>query len=152
MHDAQNPQQALDIAAAATRQAQEAASLPRWAPISAGVLTGLFLVLMDAVFWLNLGVVLRSIAVIAMIVAGIALYKVTSWIRATRRARGVLPVPPPRWQNNTMSGLLQVIGPFLFAPAEMLIDAIFGAWIWFTESGRHTTSRKARRRSSPPKN
>ncbi|MFJ4656943.1 hypothetical protein ACIP5Y_37245 [Nocardia sp. NPDC088792] len=142
MDDAQNPQRALDIAAAATRQAQEAASLPRWAPMLAGVLTGLFLVLMDATLWLNLGVALRSIAGIATIVTGIALYKVVSWMRATRRARGVLPLTPPQWQSNAVWGV------FLLAPAGMLIDVIVGAWTWYAESGRHTASRKMRPRQS----
>lgn len=143
MHDAQNPQQALDIAAAATRQAQEAASAPRWAPVSAGVLTALFLVLMDAALWLNLGVALRSIAGIATVVTGIALYKVVSWMHATRRARGVLPLAPPRWQSNAVWWV------FLLAPAGMLIDVIVGAWTWYAESGRHTASRKMRPRTRP---
>ncbi|MFJ4654388.1 hypothetical protein ACIP5Y_24225 [Nocardia sp. NPDC088792] len=148
MHDEQTPQQALDIAAAATRRAHEAARVPGWAPASAGVLTALVLVLIDVAIGSDLGLVIRAIAAIAGIAAGIALFKVMSWIRATRRTRGVLPRPASRRQNGAIWWLQQLV-PFQWA--EILIDVIVGAWIWYTESRFHTPW-KRRPRTAPKKN
>ncbi|MCP9620810.1 hypothetical protein FOH10_25655 [Nocardia otitidiscaviarum] len=98
----QTPQQALDTAAAATRQAHEAAAVPRWGPVAAGVLTALAMLLIETVIEDNLSLVVRAILVVAGIAIIVANFKVLWWMRDLRRARGVVPREPSPWKDEAV--------------------------------------------------
>ncbi|MEU6586514.1 hypothetical protein [Nocardia sp. NPDC046763] len=127
MHDAQTPQQALDIAAAATRQAHEAVAVPKWGPMTAGLLSALFVVLIHAVFEDGLGMVLRAILLATTIAVMVALYKLVRWMRDLRRARGVIP------RSSQMNQAVALL--WLFLP-DVLAAPMLGRWVWHDQAAR----------------
>ncbi|MFQ6327258.1 hypothetical protein ACLMAL_14115 [Nocardia sp. CWNU-33] len=159
MQDAQTPQQALDIAAAATRQAHEAAAVPSWGPSVAGLLTALTVMLLDTAVEEDLSTVLTAILIIAAIATSFALLKVAFWMRATRRARGIIPRPPSQWKDEAVSWLAIVIVPCLALVhsglgvwLRLLASVILGGWVWYSQSRPQTAPWKTRPRTAPWKN
>lgn len=156
MQDAQTPQQALDIAAAATRHAHAAAAVPRWGPVTAGVLTALTMLLIETVIEDNLSLVVRATLVVAGIAVIGADFKVLWWMRDLRRARGVIPREPSPWKDEAVWWLALVIVPCLvWVNSEyrlwprLLTSLILGGWIWYVAA---RPSWKSRLRSAPWKN
>jgi hypothetical protein len=135
MHDAQTPQESLDIALTATRKAHDAAALPAWAPIAAGVFGGLAGVLIND-GWGN-----PPLAWIAGIASVLVCVVLVWWLSRARRARGVVPRPlAERPVAQWKQGLLLVLPPPVFAGVAgsgldgwplLVAGSILGGWIWF---------------------
>ncbi|MFI6046956.1 hypothetical protein ACIA8C_35425 [Nocardia sp. NPDC051321] len=147
MQDAQTPQQALDIAAAATRQARAAAALPRWLPPVTGLLAGITIVMLCTAIDDGGDTVLTWIAGILGIASGVVYYKLAQSVRGFRHARGVIPLPLAWWKQEVVMLLA------IFAiPTEslsysgwglwlrILPGVIVAGWIWY-EQGRPWKSR-----------
>ncbi|MFI1912694.1 hypothetical protein [Nocardia sp. NPDC020380] len=156
MREAQTPEQALDIAAAATRDANRAAALPGWAPVAAGVSGGLGAVLLVTVLddgannpltWIE------AITGIALVLAYLALVR---WMRLTQLARGVLPTPVSQWKQEAVPIVVLLAVPMLgLAVAgldgwrRVLTGAILGGWIWYVQARPQIAAWKQRSRTPP---
>ncbi|WP_167474959.1 hypothetical protein [Nocardia arthritidis] len=151
MHDAQTPQEALDIAAATTRQAKDATALPMWGPIAAGFMTALTVFLLSTAIDHSDDPLRASIFGIPGIASGFVYYKLLQWLRRTRRARGIMPLPQPSWKFY----LVLILSIALMPPhglessrwdlwLQILSSAIMGGWIWFDQARPRLTPWKAR--------
>ncbi|MEU7143356.1 hypothetical protein ABZ942_28205 [Nocardia sp. NPDC046473] len=150
MHDAQTPQQALDIAAATTRQAHEAAALPSWGPFAAGAFAGLFVTLfgLAKVFGFDNPV---AWAATAGAIASYGVYfAISRWLRRVRFARGLIPAPLAEWKFMVVLLLVLLIPDFglenltVAALLQLLGGLIMGGWIWFAEARPKTALWKIR--------
>ncbi|WP_194838949.1 hypothetical protein [Nocardia sp. XZ_19_369] len=151
MQEAQTPRQALDIAAATTRQAHEAAALPTWGPVAAGVFAGLFTGLLTTVNRLGIDDPRAWIAAIAGIASGLAYYTIARWLHRTRRARGLIPLPLAQWKQITVLALIVPTVPLLGLADQrmsgwlpLLCGLITGGWIWFELARPQTAPWKTR--------
>ncbi|MEV5649257.1 hypothetical protein AB0L57_13480 [Nocardia sp. NPDC052254] len=139
MQDPQTPQQALDIAAAATRQARGAAALLSWGPVAAGVFGGLAASLLCVAADAAMDSPLRWAVVvpgIAGFVSGAVFYLLGRWLRHVRRARGIIPLPPAEWKQ--IVALLAVVLVVVSLSSgsgsiwlRVLSGSILAGWIWF---------------------
>lgn len=151
MREQQSPEQALDIAAAATRDANRAAAVPGWAPVAAGVSAGLGDVLFVTVLddgANNPHTWIEAIAGIALVLAYVALVR---WMRLTQLARGVLPTPVPQWKLQAVPIVVLVAVPMLgLAIAgldvwrRILTGVILGGWVWYVMARPQIAARMTR--------
>lgn len=139
MQDAQTPQQALDTARTATRQAHDAAAPPGWVPIAAGVLFGLTAVLISTAFDDRTSTPVVWAGVFAFGSVSVAL---GWWVSRMARARGIVPRP---WALQPVAEwkqiLLLVLQPLPVGALTALgVDNVWwrlaagvaaGGWIWF---------------------
>lgn len=146
MQDAQTPQQALDIAAATTRQARAATALPRWLPPVAGLVAGSIVVLLNVAIDDGGDTPVTWIAVILGIASVVVYCKLVQRLRGIRNARGVTPRPVAWWKHEAVMVLIIVAVPTgnlaysgwdLFL--RILPGAVLGVWMWF-ELGRPWTA------------
>ncbi|WP_433729184.1 hypothetical protein ACQP0C_41010 [Nocardia sp. CA-129566] len=143
MQDAQTPQQALDIAAATTRQAHQAAALPSWVAVATGVFGGLGIAMLTMAGDYDMLGVIGWIAGIA----SLTVYSVLVWwLRRARRARGILPVPTKEWKQATVGLLVIVVVPMLghansglYLGMSLLCGVIMGVWSWYEVARPWTT-------------
>ncbi|MVU81227.1 hypothetical protein GPX89_28780 [Nocardia sp. ET3-3] len=151
MQDAQTPQQALDIAAATTRQAHEAAALPRWQPIAAAVSGALAAFLLCTLVADGIGRPFGWIILIAGIGSGCVVFGFARRQRRLQRVRGIVPLPMAEWKQN-VALLVVILAVPLIGHATSMPDAstrlassvVLGAWIWFMQSRPRILSRKPR--------
>ncbi|MFF2554569.1 hypothetical protein ACFVUS_26450 [Nocardia sp. NPDC058058] len=144
MHDMHTPEQALEIAAATTRQAHEAAELPTWGPVAAGVLAGLGVALLcaaEADFISGFS----WIAWIAGTTSIAAALMVSRWLGKVRRDRGLVPAPVSEWKLLLVVVVLAPSVPMLGLafPAWYgllcgVAGVIAGGWIWMTQARPRT--------------
>ncbi|GAB2451375.1 hypothetical protein GCM10027262_75710 [Nocardia tengchongensis] len=151
MQEAQTPQQALDIAAATTRQAHEAAALPSWGPIAAGVFAGLYVTLVGVAMVFELDDPIAWTAAIGAIASFAVWYAIVRWLRRVRRARGLIPVPLAEWKFMVVLVVALLIPDFGFgnprlgALLQLLAGLIMGGWSWFDQARPQIASWKTRR-------
>ncbi|MFB8278494.1 hypothetical protein [Nocardia colli] len=151
MQEAPTPQQALDIAAATTRQAHEAAALPTWGPAATGVFAGLFVTLLgvanvrefdDPIAWTLTVAALASMAVS---------FAIGRRMRRLRRARGLVPRPLAEWKFIVVLLAVLIVpgislgNPTLTVGLQILCGLIMGGWIWYDGARPQTASWKFRR-------
>ncbi|WP_157514033.1 hypothetical protein [Nocardia concava] len=141
MTEIQTPQEALDVAAASTRQARDAAALPTWGPIAAGVAGGLAVMLLCTVVEIGVVSPLGWGAGVAGIAAGVVYYRLLGWLKRVRRERGIIPLPLAEWKQNVLLiVVIMVVPPVGLAGSgldvwlRLLSAAIMGVWIWFTQA------------------
>ncbi|MEU0501532.1 hypothetical protein [Nocardia sp. NPDC005998] len=155
MQEAQTPQQALDIAAATTRQAHEAAALPSWGPFAAGVFAGLFVTLLGLANALGFDDPIAWTAAIGAIASYAVHYAIARWLRRVRRARGLIPVPLAEWKFIVALLVVLLIpdlgigNPSLAAWLQLPCGLIMGGWIWFAQARPQTAPWKTRRWIAP---
>ncbi|MFD6162565.1 hypothetical protein ACFWF7_03110 [Nocardia sp. NPDC060256] len=150
MQEAQTPQQALEIAAATTRQAREAAALPSWGPFAAGVFAGLFGTLFGLAVVFEFDDPIAWTALAGSIAAYAAHFAVTRWLRRVRQARGLIPAPMATWKFMVVLIIVLLIpdsgfgNPSLTIWLQVLAGLIMGGWIWFAEARPKTALWKIR--------
>lgn len=159
MHDAQTPQQALDLAAATTRQAHDAAAVPRWRPIVAGLSAGITMMLLLTAMEDGLSILLTSVLVIAGIATGFVCYRVTRWIRETRSARGIVPRQPSEWTREIVTTVVILVVPFFAVEGSrfelwlrLLSGVLLSGWVWYDLARPRTDRWTKRLRTAPWKN
>ncbi|WP_405166764.1 hypothetical protein OG203_17675 [Nocardia sp. NBC_01499] len=140
MQEAQTPQQALDVAAAATRRAHEAAALPTWGPFAAGVFAGLFVTLFGLALLLGFDDPIKWTALIGAIASFAVYYAIVRWLRRVRRARGLIPVPLAEWKFLVVLIVVLIIPDFghgnqsLTAWLQLPCGLVMGGWMWFAQA------------------
>ncbi|QIS21026.1 hypothetical protein [Nocardia terpenica] len=138
MNDVPTPQDALDIASAATEQARTAPAMPRWVPPVGGLLAGGTIVMIKLAPRSDDGV--HPFFLVAALAAITVLYVITNrlsreWLNSGVMPRSAHEEPVERWKQRTMYWLPLVFFCFL-APLMtgwLIIPAglIAGGWIWF---------------------
>ncbi|WP_063065604.1 hypothetical protein [Nocardia violaceofusca] len=151
MYDAQTPQQALDLATATTRQAHEAAALPRWQPVAAAVTGALAVLLLCTAIADGVGGPFGWIVLIGGIGSGCAFAVLLQKQRRTQRARGVVPRPPAEWKQNVALLVVLLVVPLAgYAMSgsdgwiRVAAGVVMGGWIWFTQARPRILSRETR--------
>lgn len=147
----QTPQEALDVAAASTRQAREAAALPTWGPIAAGASGGLAIMLLCTVIEIGVVSPVGWGAGIAGIVAGVVYFRLLGWLRRVRRERGIIPLPLVAWKQDILLVVAILVvppvglsGSALGVGLWLLSAAVLGGWIWYSQARPRFTWWKAR--------
>ncbi|MEV6072348.1 hypothetical protein AB0L82_37900 [Nocardia sp. NPDC052001] len=146
MHDMHTPEQALEIAAAATRQARDAAELPTWGPVAAGLLAGLGVALFGvAEAQIDFTSALNLIGLIGGTLSLAAFFAVSRWLARVRRERGLVPAPVSMWKVilvvvvlAPMVPMLGLAFPALYGWLCGLAGVIAGGWIWMTQARPRT--------------
>ncbi|WP_405492209.1 hypothetical protein [Nocardia sp. NBC_00511] len=141
MQDSQTPQQALDIAAAATRQAHEAAALSRWQPVAAGVSGALAVLLLCTVVEDGVGRPLGWVVLVGGICSGWVYFTLVRRQRGIQRDRGIVPLPMA--ERTQIIAILVVtlvvplVGFAVSGPAvwiRVVSSVVLGGWIWFVQA------------------
>lgn len=151
MQDSQTPQQALDIAAAATRQAHEAAALSRWQPVAAGVSGALAVLLLCTVIADGVGRPLGWGMLIGGICSGWVYFKLLQRQRGMQRDRGIVPLPMAEWTQIiailVVTLVVPLVGFAVSGPAgwiRVVSSVALGGWIWFVQARPRILAGKSR--------
>lgn len=112
VNDAQTPRDALDIAAAATRQARRAAAVPGWAPPVGGLLLG------GALTLLYTPLLDSRIGIPAALAVGCVLIALLTWLSRRWKTVGVVPrqryqQPGQRWKRVLLFAMLTLLPTFV---------------------------------------
>ncbi|WP_327142756.1 hypothetical protein [Nocardia sp. NBC_01327] len=152
MHEAQTPQQALDIAAATTRQAQEAAALPSGGPFAAGVFAAVFSTMLGLTTVFDFDDPITWAAAAGAVASGLMCFATVRWLRRVRRARGLVPVPLAQWKFTVILVVVLVVPVFGFGNPSVAVGlqvvagVILGGWVWFEQARPQGMPWKTRRR------
>ncbi|RJO79166.1 hypothetical protein D5S18_02115 [Nocardia panacis] len=149
MQEAPTPQQALDIATATTRQAHEAAALPRWEPVVTAALGALASFLLCMLVADGIERPFGWMILIGGIGLGWMYFRLAQRQRRTQRARGIVPLPMVEWKQ--IMGMLVVI---LVVPLaghavsgsdggiRIASSIVLSGWIWFMQARPRILSRR----------
>ncbi|MFJ9371639.1 hypothetical protein ACIRRA_45660 [Nocardia sp. NPDC101769] len=151
MQDAETPQQALDIAAATTRHAHEAAALPSWQPVAAAVSGALANLLLCTLVADGIGRPLGWIILIGGIGSGWVYFRLVQRQRRTQRARGIVPLPMGEWKQNMALLVVILVVPLVGHASSgsdgwirVASSVVLGGWIWFMQARPRILSWKTR--------
>ncbi|ATL68741.1 hypothetical protein CRH09_23680 [Nocardia terpenica] len=145
VNDVPTPQDALEIAAAATEQARTAPAMPRWVPPVGGLLAGGAIVMIKLAPRSDDGV--HPFFVVAALAAIAVLYGITTRLSRAWLDGGVVPrsareEPVERWKQRAMYWLPLIFFCFLapLVTGWLVVPAglIGGGWIWFQLARRRT--------------
>ncbi|KZM74366.1 hypothetical protein [Nocardia terpenica] len=138
MNDVPTPQDALDIASAATRQARTAPAMPRWVPPVGGLLAG------GGVFMVNLALhsggdrnpyllAAGAAAIVGFYVITRLLYR--QWLNGGVMPRSATEEPVQPWKQWAMYWLpmffICFVGQLMTGWLVIPFGLIVGGWMWF---------------------